>query len=95
MARKSELAELIRRIKEIEERLRNIASGARQANDPVTRPLRLELRVAVAKRDLIRALRRQSKHLLKQAQPRLDLARQDQAQAQALFPEASERAAAN
>jgi hypothetical protein len=92
MARKSELADLIRRIKEIEERLRNIAAGCRQANNPTTRPLRLELRVAIAKRDLIRAERRQSKHLLKQAQLKLDLARHEQEQARTLFPEATEHA---
>ena len=89
MARKSDLAELTRRIKEIETRLREITSGARQANDPVTRPLRLELRVAIAKRDLIRAERRQSKHLLKQAQLNLQLAEREQSDAAApgLFPD--------
>jgi hypothetical protein len=93
MGRKSELADLVRRIQEINERLHSIGANSRQANDPVVRPLRLELRVATAKRDLIRAERRQSKHLLKQAQLKFDLAQQEQQQARTLFP-LEERAAA-
>jgi hypothetical protein len=48
--------------------------------------------VAIAKRDLIRAERRQSKHLLKQAQLKFDLARAEKT-LEGLFPEAGEHAA--
>ena len=81
MARKSELAEVQRRIKEIEARLADIAAGARKANDPVTRPLRLELHLAQTKVAFMRAERRQSKFLFRQAQLKLDLARVEAADA--------------
>ena len=83
MARKSELAEVQRRKKEIEARLKEISANARKANDPVIRPLRLELRLAEAKIAFIRAERRQSKFLFGQAQLKLDLARTEAASATA------------
>lgn len=83
MARKSELAETQRRMKEIKARLKEISMNARKANDPVTRPLTLELRLAQTKIAFIRAERRQSKFLFRQAQLKLDLACADAADATA------------
>jgi len=90
MARKSELAETQRRIKEIEARLTDIAANARKANDPVTRSLRLELRLAQTKVAFIRAERRQSKFLFRQAQMKLDLACAEAADATAAAGPVSE-----
>lgn len=79
--RHSEQAELARRIKEIKAQMRARANNRRKVDAPVETPLRLELRVAEAKLALLRAERRQSKHLLKDAQLKLQLAEQAQAAA--------------
>lgn len=98
MAKKSELAELRRRIQEIKSQLAGTAADARKANDPLTRPLRLELRLAETKLAFLRAERRQSKFLMRQAQMKLDLARAEAADATAAagpalpFPRQSEPA---
>lgn len=83
MGRKSEFAEVKRRAREIEAQLAEIAANSRKANDPLTRPLRLELRLAQTKIAFMRADRRQSKFLFRQAQYKLDLARADAAEATA------------
>ena len=87
MARRtSELAELTRRIKEIKDQMRERATNRRKVDAPVETPLRLELRVAEAKLALLRATRRQSTHLLRQAQLKLQLAEHDQAEASERLP---------
>lgn len=91
MAKKSELADLTRRIREMESRLgamraarKDIDKRARRADEPVEKPLVLELKVARARRDLMRAESRWSHDFRKRAQLKLALESAEKEQAEAL-----------
>ena len=96
MARKkSELAEMNQRIADLQGRLKQISQDSRKANDPVVKPLRLELNLLLAKRALARADKKFSKHRLHKAQLHLGLSAEDaKVPAQDMTPLFDDRAAA-